>query len=211
MESYPAGFAFVDVETTGFSPKYDRVVEVAVVRTDDCMRILAEMTTLINPERRVDATDVHGISNRHVARAPKFGQMVGVIARHLSGAVIVGHNISFDLGFLQYEFQRAKAIFPAKVVLCTMRLADTYLPGLNRHRLGDCCRAAGVIQDGAHQALSDARATCALFECYFRKSKARTATPFANELKRASKLKWPVQEGVVSLCPRGHAASKPRA
>ena len=127
MGSFPAGFAFVDVETTGFSPRFDRIVEIAVVRTDGEMKILGEISTLINPKRCVAATDVHGISTADVAKAPKFGQIVGELGCHLSGAVIVGHNIAFDLGFLQSEFARARSMFPAKVVLCTMCLADKYL------------------------------------------------------------------------------------
>ena len=203
MDSFPAGFAFVDVETTGFSSRFDRIVEIAVVRTDGEMGILGEMSTLINPERCVAATDIHGISTSDVAKAPKFRQIIGELGRYLSGAVIVGHNISFDLGFLQSEFARARSMFPAKVVLCTMCLADTYLPGLSRHRLCDCCKAAGIRQRGAHQALSDARATCALFKCYYRKSNERTAKPFAKELSRAWKVKWPTQQRVVDLFPRG--------
>ncbi len=202
MGSFPAGFAFVDVETTGFSPRLDRIVEIAVVRTDGEMKILGEMSTLINPERRVTATDIHGISQSDVAKAPKFRQIGGEIGRHLSGAVIVGHNVSFDLGFLQSEFARARSMFPAKVVLCTMCLADTYLPGLSRHRLCDCCKAAGIRQRGAHQALSDARATSALFGFYYRKSAELAPKPFARELRRAWNVKWPARESITALCPR---------
>lgn len=63
------GFAAVDLETTGLSPRLDRVVEIAVVQLDCDLSPCGEFTTLINPGRDIGATDIHRISARDVVGA----------------------------------------------------------------------------------------------------------------------------------------------
>jgi DNA polymerase-3 subunit epsilon len=71
-----SGFVVLDVETTGLSPIADRVVEVAVVRTDSWGRNVGEWSSRLNPGRRVTATHIHGLTQADVADAPAFADVV---------------------------------------------------------------------------------------------------------------------------------------
>ncbi|MFG1996753.1 exonuclease domain-containing protein [Actinoplanes sp. NPDC048988] len=161
-----AGFAVVDVETSGLSPEYDRIIEVAVVATDRYGNVVDEWTTLVNPEGPVGKVSLHRITAADVADAPRFADIVGELTRRLVGRVIVGHNVQFDLRFLHAEYARARLRFPQVVSLCTYRESHEYLPDLVRRRLPDCCHAVGVPLTDAHAALEDARAAAGLLRVY---------------------------------------------
>jgi DNA polymerase III epsilon subunit family exonuclease len=161
-------FAVVDVETTGLSPWLnDRVVEIAVVRVKPGVGISDEYATLINPERDIGPTHIHGIGAADVKDAPPFRDVAGDIGARLADAVFVAHNARFDGGFLAAEFQRVGVSMPLVPTVCTLALGRLIRPGLSRRRLADCCEDAGVeFDDAAHMALHDARATAHLLAAY---------------------------------------------
>lgn len=161
------GFAVVDLETTGFSPRLgDRVAEVAVVLVDAAGQVEDEWSTLVNPERDLGPQHVHGIAAADVALAPTFDRVAPALLRLLAGRVLVAHNAAFDTRFLRAEIGRAgiaAAIDPV-ACLCTQQLASRYLTG--SRALAACCAAVGVVHDGVHSALGDARATAGLLGYY---------------------------------------------
>jgi DNA polymerase-3 subunit epsilon len=160
-------FAVVDVETTGLSPwLHDRVVEVAVVKMDPARGILDEYVTLVNPDRDVGPTWIHGITATDVRAAPRFSQIAGDVAARLEGAILAGHNVRFDLGFLTSEFARASVNLPPLPAVCTLGLARRFASKTPSRKLKHCCEEAGVAYEEAHSALGDARATAHLLGCY---------------------------------------------
>ncbi|MCD6497714.1 MAG: DNA polymerase III subunit epsilon, partial [Deltaproteobacteria bacterium] len=162
--------AVLDVETTGFNFNgYDRIVEIGVVRLDGNGHITDEYETLVNPERDVGPTHVHGITAAAVAKAPRFVEIAGDVLNRLMGAVVVGHNVRFDLGFIQKELGRVgigNAQFPN---LCTIALSRTVLPGQDNRKLQALCRRMGVKLAHAHAAMDDARATALLLDRFIEK------------------------------------------
>jgi DNA polymerase-3 subunit epsilon len=186
----PAGFAVVDVETSGLSAEYDRMVEIAVVGTDRAGNVVDEWTTLVNPDGPVGKTSIHGIMAADVADAPRFRDIVRELTQRLAGRVIVGHNLQFDLRFLHAEYARARLRLPEVETLCTYRESYSYLPGLGRRRLTDCCHAAGVVLDNAHAALEDARATAGLLRVYL--GSGTGLANFHRQLPdKAARVGWP--------------------
>lgn len=163
MES--AGYAVVDVETTGlFAGRWhNRVVEVGVVHVGRDGRVTDEWCTLVNPERDLGPQHVHGIRASDVRRAPTFADIAGDLTALLAGRVVVAHNLGFDLRFLRYEYERLGFSVPLDVEfgLCTMALSEHYLWSPSRS-LAACCVAAGIRQENAHSALHDARAAAGL-------------------------------------------------
>lgn len=158
-----AEFAVVDLETTGFCPDDgDRVVEIAVVRTDGRGHILREWSTLVNPGRPMDATAIHRIATADVHDAPTFGEIAGDLLTLLDGAVVVAHNAAFEERFLDAEFAAAGLAVVPLPALCTMLLARALPVPLTNHRLTTCCAHFGIDVPGAHAALADARATASL-------------------------------------------------
>jgi len=160
------GFAVVDLETTGFSPQSERVVEVAVVVLDPDGREVDAFCTLVDPQRDPGPTHVHGITAEMLVGAPTFEGVHPGLAGLLSGRVVVGHNVDrFDLAFLVAECRRlgGEELVPDSVVtLDTLRVAQAYLDLPGKARLVDCCDRYRLTWDDHHSALGDARVTAAL-------------------------------------------------
>lgn len=159
-------YAIIDVETTGLSPRMDRILELAIVRVDAQGRVVDEWTTRFNPEGPVGATHIHGIRDADVATSPFFRDLASSVASRLAGLLVVAHNAPFDLAFLRAEFETAGWDTPSIPSFCTLRASHHYLPELARRRLVDCCWATDVTLDNAHSALGDARATAGLMNRY---------------------------------------------
>ncbi len=162
-------FAVVDLETTGVYPGgHDRVIEIAVVRLRPDLQLEDEWVTLVNPSRDIGRTDVHGIRAGDVADAPRFEEIAGDATARLRDAVLVGHHLRFDRGFLASEFSRVGVTLPQLPGLCTLDLAYRLLPDAPSRKLAVCCEEVGVLHEDEHTALGDARATagllCALME-----------------------------------------------
>ena len=101
------GFAVIDFETTGLFPGgHDRVIEVAVVHTDQNGQVTGQWETLINPERDLGRQDIHHIRASDVMDAPRFEQIASRLVELLENRVIVAHNASFDIRFLLAELER---------------------------------------------------------------------------------------------------------
>ena len=156
--------AVVDVETTGATPRFgDRVTEVGVARyePDGTRRDLAR---LVDPGRRIPGSIVAltGISQDMVDGQPTFGERLGEVVSHLSGAVVVGHNVRFDLGFLSAEFRRSGTSLAGELgnphVLDTVRIARRRF-GRGGNGLQKLSRRLGVVPTDAHRALADAVTT----------------------------------------------------
>jgi DNA polymerase III subunit epsilon len=157
----------IDVETTGLFPsRHDRVIEIAVVHTDQHGRAVGEWETLLNPGRDLGPQHIHGIRASDVLDAPTIADIAPDLVELIDGRVPVAHNASFDRRFIAAELARAGVLLdPDADYLCTMQLARQFLPGVGRS-LADCCRALGIVNENAHRALDDARATAAVLEAY---------------------------------------------
>ena len=164
-------FAVVDLETTGFS-RYDRIIEIAVIRCDLQGRELTRYCTLINPARRVGSTSVHGIHQEQVRHAPTFQSVAGDIAEVMDEAVIVAHNIGFDFRFLKQEFSQLEIDLSSVPTACTMSLSG----GL---KLDKACQAAGIPMGQHHQAMADTEAALELLRLHLAAGALRrTPAPF---------------------------------
>lgn len=158
--SSPYAFGVVSIETTGLFPAYhDRIIEIAVVDVDGD-RVTDEWVTLVNPERDIGPTRVHGISARQVVVAPTFQVIAGDLVERLADRVLVGHSGRFQGDFIEYELGRLGHRVDCTQILCTMTLAQGL--GVSGRSLQACCDSLGLRGDGRHDALADARATAGL-------------------------------------------------
>jgi DNA polymerase III subunit epsilon len=203
-------FAVVDVETTGLHFNTDRIVEVAVVRLRPDGTFESEYETLVNPRRDVGATDIHGLTATDVMQAPAFAEVAVDVGTRLHDAVVVGHNLRFDLAFLASEYARLDVSLPDLPQLCTLRLAHQFLP-IPTRRLGDCCHELGIPHNGCHSALGDARATGkllrALIECA-REDGAEGLDHLGCEPLTFPALPWLVGRASGRRCTRSEATRK---
>lgn len=146
-------FAVIDTETTGFG-KMDRLVEIAVVIVEG-REIVQEWETLINPERDISNSNIHGITPELVSLAPSFTEINSELSRIINGTILVAHNLSFDKRMLEQEFSRLKKEIDFGTGFCTLQATKL--------KLELACEQYGITNISAHRALTDARATALIF------------------------------------------------
>ena len=156
-----ARYAFIDVETTGFSPQNDAVVEVACQIVEDG-NVVDAFETLIDPQIPIPlyATRVHGITDDCVAAKPRLWEVREYLDLLCSDAIIVAHNARFDLSFLPFL-----AGLPS---LCSWRFAERVVPFAPNYKNQTLRAYFGVTDPDlegrtAHRAMSDVIVTRHVF------------------------------------------------
>ena len=144
----------LDVETTGVG-NTDRVVEIATLTLDRATgEVVDRFETLVNPERDIGPTSIHGVSAKMVELAPTFGEVAHAIARRVDGSVLVAHNLAFDSRMLRNEFERWGGKFDPGDGFCTLQATGM--------KLAAACETLGVAIRYTHRAASDCEATAML-------------------------------------------------
>ena len=153
---------FLDLETTGLSPRDDGITEIGLVilRAGEAPR---EWSTLVKPPQPIppEIARLTGISNDMVRDAPGFAQVARELAALLEGAVLVAHNARFDYAFLKQAYAREGVPFFVPT-LCTARLARELEPDLEAAGLDALIARYRLPEANRHRALGDARITHAL-------------------------------------------------
>lgn len=150
-------YCVIDVETTGFSPVNDRIVEIACAQVEGD-RVIDRWTTLVNPRIPIPAgaTAIHGITDVMVERAPGIGSALEEARRLSYGRVVVAHCARFDLSFV--------GEFVGQTALCTMLLARAIFPEAPNHKNQTLREYLEIDRESgetfpAHRALGDALVT----------------------------------------------------
>ena len=158
-------YVVVDLETTGFSPTDDRVIEFAAAIVDGG-RIVDTFSALANPgipiPPRVAA--LTGITDDMVRDAPAPEAILPEFLTFIGSRVIVGHNVSFDINFLYDLAGRALGRTVTNDYINTCALARMVYPLLPDHRLQTLSAHCGIEPDIAHRALADVCCTQQLYE-----------------------------------------------
>ena len=164
-------YAVIDIETTGGNLKTGKITEVAIF-IHDGISVIDEFVTLVNPECLIPAhiTNLTGITNEMVKRAPKFYEIAKKIVEITENMVFVAHNASFDYGFIREEFSRLGYNYERNT-LCTVRFSRKVLPGFPSYSLGEICGHFDISINGRHRAGGDALATTKLLEILFSRDK----------------------------------------
>ena len=158
-----AGWALVDVETSGLRAREHRVLSVAAITMDAAGRVQDEFSTLLNPGCDPGPVHIHRLTRERLSGAPTFDAVIGPLTRMLDGRTLVAHNAAFDHGFLVEEARRAGATLPTATRLCTVTLARRLQLDVPDVKLGTLARHWGIRQDNAHDALDDARTLTHVF------------------------------------------------
>ncbi|HMN68256.1 MAG TPA: 3'-5' exonuclease [Bdellovibrionales bacterium] len=157
-------FVAFDLETTGFLPGVDRIVEVGAVRFVDG-EVDAVFSTLVNPERAIPAgaSAVNGITDDMVLGKPKIEELLGPLTEFCGDDVMVAHNAPFDFQFLVSEYKRFETPAPRGLVLCTFLMAKKIYPGLANYKLGTLVQHLNIDSKGFHRAEADATYAAQLY------------------------------------------------
>jgi DNA polymerase-3 subunit epsilon len=167
-----ARFAFLDLETTGLSPWFgDRICEVGIVLTEG-KRIKEQVQQLVNPERPLSmgAASTNGLTDNELASAPRFADVAESVDDLLKDAVVVCHNASFDLQFLDSEFKRLGREIQIPNLIDTLLLARQYyeLPSYSLNHIAEMFQLAITVK---HRALDGALAARAVFFAFMEQMK----------------------------------------
>jgi len=180
--------ACVDLETTGGSAAYHRVIEVGIVLMEGGS-IVEEWSSLVNPGCRVPMgiEQFTGITNAMVASAPAFGDIACEVMSRLDGRLFVAHNARFDYGFLRNEFRRAGLRLRAPV-LCTVRLSRRMDPAVRGHGLDAVMERHGLSCSARHRALGDASVLAGLLALWRQQPDPDAVDAVVRELVQSPRL-----------------------
>ncbi len=151
-----AGWAVVDVETSGFRPGQARIVSVAALALGDDGNVERSLYSLLNPGVDPGPTHVHGLTTEMLAGQPCFGDIIGELRGVLRGRTLVAHNVGFDYSFLAAEAEMVGAELPVDTVMCTVELSRRLELGTDNLRLETLAGHWGITQMKPHDALDDA-------------------------------------------------------
>ncbi|TDQ39682.1 PolC-type DNA polymerase III [Aureibacillus halotolerans] len=157
-------FVVFDVETTGLSANYDKIIELAAVRVKDG-GIVDRFEAFANPHHPLSATtiDLTGITDEMVANAPEIDQVIVDFKQWIKNDILVAHNASFDMGFLNAALKKAGEEKAGNPVIDTLELARFLFPTMKNHRLNTLCKKFDIDLTQHHRAIYDAEATGYLF------------------------------------------------
>jgi len=160
-------FVALDFETTGLDKP--RALEVALMRFgvgNGDMQVYDQFSTLLNPggafQIEAGATLKHGITETDVQNSPTLRQVINDVMTMMDGAIIVGHNIAFDLGVLQDECRRQSLdLLAPAVIMDTLALSRAVYPKFEQYNLDYLARVLD-LPAVTHRAAHDADATAHL-------------------------------------------------
>ena len=153
-------FVAIDVETTGLKPRQQRVIEVALIRYKGGQEV-ERFESLLNPDREIPAyiANLTTITNAHVEDAPRFHEVAGRVIEFIDTSLLVGHNIAFDLSFVNAELERCDRAKLINERIDTMGIARRFLPSLRKASLDSVARQVGLQPRKIHRAGGDAQLT----------------------------------------------------
>ncbi|MBW3020631.1 3'-5' exonuclease [Candidatus Woesearchaeota archaeon] len=153
------GYVILDLETTGLSKYYHKITEIAAMKVKN-NEIVEKFETLVNPQVPIPKfiTRLTGITNEMVENEPTINEVMPKFIEFLGDHPIVAHNATFDHGFLTENAIKCGLEMNNKKI-CTKKLANRLLPESPSKRLTDLCSHFNIINDQAHRAMSDVKAT----------------------------------------------------
>ncbi len=167
-------FCVLDFETTGGSPQTSLITEVGAVKVRGG-EVLGTFQTLVNPGCAIPPkiTVITGITDRLVAPAPTIDSVLPSLLEFIGGSVIVGHNVRFDMGFLQAATRRWGGPLLGNQQLDTLALARRLLVDeVPNFKLGELARRLRLPNQPSHRALEDALATTDLLHYLIERASA---------------------------------------
>jgi DNA polymerase III subunit epsilon len=160
-------YAVIDFETTGLSPRFDRIIEVGVVLVRN-HTVVDTFSELMDPGFRIPSyiTELTGISTAMVKGKPAPEQVMPKLREIIGDCPCVVHNASFDRGFFESEMNRA-GVFCEPPFLCSMLLARRLVQDSSSHKLGTLVEHLSLAKPSgmrAHRALADCLMTVELWK-----------------------------------------------
>jgi ATP-dependent DNA helicase DinG len=182
----PNVYVALDLETTGLDPERDAIMDVGAVKFRG-EQVLESFESLVDPGRPIPygIQQLTGITPDMVKDAPRLGNVLSRLRRLVGDLPVIGHNVSFDLGFL-----RRHDLLQANAAIDTFELASILLPHAGRYSLGILAGDLGITLPATHRALADARVTHALFVALLDQARRLDLTVIQAINRMAARSHW---------------------
>ena len=156
-------FVVFDIETTGFSPENNKIIEIGAVKVENG-KITERFSSFVNPQVPIPfrIEELTHINDSMVMDAPTVDVVLPQFLDFCQGAVMVAHNADFDMSFIKKKAADLGIDF-APTYMDTVAMARYLLPNLNRFKLDTVAKAVGVPLDNHHRAVDDAACTAEIF------------------------------------------------
>ncbi|MGN0382926.1 MAG: PolC-type DNA polymerase III [Eubacterium sp.] len=156
-------YVVFDIETTGFSPISDTIIEIGAVKVDNG-KIIDKYSVFVNPKRPIPYRIVQltGITDEMVMGADDLEHILPEFIKFCEGAVMVAHNAEFDMSFIRENSKRQGIVFEPTVV-DTVTMSRALIEGLNKYTLDSIAKTLNVSLESHHRAVDDAGCTAEIF------------------------------------------------
>ena len=191
-------YVVLDTETTGLNRTHDRIIEISLARYENGKQV-EQYSSLINPQMPIpaNATRVNHITDEDVAEAPVFAKVWPDVHRMLNGQLIIGHNVTYDLGMIGYNMPRDSEDFDV-VYLDTLTLARRVFKNQPSYALSALVQNLSIASIQTHRASDDVTLTAQLFErcrtevidSYRKELDARREERKRKKAERAAAYRW---------------------
>ena len=164
--------AFIDIETTGLNLQKHEIVDIGVIITTPTFEIIEEFEIKIKPEH-LETADPVSLKISHYdpvnwVDARSFKDGIQILSEKVKDCIMVGHNVAFDAGFLEYAFSQngiTNTMHYHKLDTISIAWAKLHRePNLEHFSLRELCLRFGIKNEDAHTGLGDARATFELYK-----------------------------------------------
>lgn len=164
---FPESFVVIDLETTGFSPSVDQILEFGAIKYQNG-KIVDSYSSLVKYEggSLIDEfiTELTGITRDMIKAAPYVFDILPQFIDFIGDSIVIGHNTNFDINFIYDESIRLLGKTFNNNFVDTMRLSRRLHPEEKHHRLSDLADRYSITTDGEHRALSDCKTTLACYK-----------------------------------------------
>ena len=156
-------YVVFDLETTGFSPIKDKIIEIGAVKVEHG-EITDKFSTFVNPKVPIpfQITQLTSITDQMVIGAPDIETVLPQFMEFIGDAALVAHNASFDVSFIEQNC-RYQDIQPDFTSVDTVAMARILLPTLSKYKLNVVANALHISLENHHRAVDDAGATAEIF------------------------------------------------
>jgi DNA polymerase-3 subunit alpha (Gram-positive type) len=174
-QSIDATYCVLDLETTGFSPKTEKITEIGIMKLKDG-KVIDKFSCFVNPEKPIPAKviEVTNITDDMVKDAETIDEVFPKMLEFIEGSVLVAHNAGFDVGFLKHNARVLGYDFDFTYV-DTLALAQDVFSEYKSYKLGRIAKNLGIKVEVAHRALDDVDTTVKVFNVMIEKLKERGA------------------------------------
>ena len=160
LNKFVDDYVLVDIETTGFSPVKDNIIEIGAIKVKN-NEIISEYNELIKIDKILSpfTTKLTGITDEMLQSGKNIAEVLKEFVKFSENKIIIGHNVTFDLGFLNYNCRKYLNYNLNNDYVDTMCMTRKIVPNSINYKLGTLANLFNVSYEGAHRGLKDVQIT----------------------------------------------------